>query len=149
MKYKVLIVDDEPLIRMSLESGLFDLGYEPRSAADIQEGLALAEQFSPDAVLLDNRLGGELGVEHVGDFKRIDEDMMVILMTAYGSVSQAVEAMKLGVSDYVQKPFDLEEVDLIISRGMEQLTRRRSLELMRLRPHKMLGCSQADRKSVV
>ena len=143
MKYKVLIVDDEPLIRMSLESGLFDLGYEPRSAADIQEGLALAEQFSPDAVLLDNRLGGELGVEHVGDFKRIDEDMMVILMTAYGSVSQAVEAMKLGVSDYVQKPFDLEEVDLIISRGMEQLTRRRSLELMRLRPHKMLGCSQA------
>ena len=143
MKYKVLIVDDEPLIRMTLESGLADLGYQTRSAMNIQEGLALAEQFSPDAVLLDNRLGGELGVEHVGDFKRIDEDMMVILMTAYGSVSQAVEAMKLGVSDYVQKPFDLEEVDLIISRGMEQLTRRRSLELMRLRPHKMLGCSQA------
>ena len=146
MKYKVLIVDDEPLIRMSLESGLFDLGYEPRSAADIQEGLALAEQFSPDAVLLDNRLGGELGVEHVGDFKRVDEDMMVILMTAYGSVSQAVEAMKQGASDYVQKPFDLEEVDLIISRGMEQLTRRRSLELMKLRPHKLLGCSQAIAK---
>lgn len=87
MKYKVLIVDDEPLIRMTLESGLADLGYQTQSAMSIQEGLALAEQSSPDAVLLDNRLGGELGVEHVGDFKRVDEDMMVILMTAYGSVS--------------------------------------------------------------
>lgn len=146
MKYKVLIVDDEPLIRMTLESGLADLGYQARSAMSIQEGLALAEQFSPDAVLLDNRLGDALGIEHVCDFKRIDEDMMVVLMTAYGSVSQAVEAMKQGASDYVQKPFDLEEVNLIISRGMEQLTRRRSLELMKLRPHKILGCSQAIMK---
>ena len=146
MKYKVLIVDDEPLIRMTLESGLSDLGYQTQSAMDIQAGLALAEQFSPDAVLLDNRLGTDLGVEHIGDFKRIDEDMLVVLMTAYGSVSQAVEAMKRGASDYVQKPFDLEEVDLIISRGMEQLARRRSLELMKLRPHRMLGCSQAIEK---
>ena len=143
MKYKVLIVDDEPLIRMTLESGLMDLGYQTKSAANITEGLELAEQFAPHAVLLDNRLGGEMGLEHVGDFKRIDEDVMVVLMTAYGSVSQAVEAMKQGVSDYVQKPFDLEEIHLIIRRGMEQLARRRSLELMKLRPHKVLGCSPA------
>lgn len=143
MKYKVLIVDDEPLIRMTLESGLMDLGYQTKSAANIAEGLELAEQFAPHAVLLDNRLGGEIGLEHVDDFKRIDEDVMVVLMTAYGSVSQAVEAMKQGVSDYVQKPFDLEEIHLIIRRGMEQLTRRRSLELMKLRPHKVLGCSPA------
>lgn len=143
MKYKVLIVDDEPLIRMTLESGLMDLGYQTKSAASIGEGLEYAEQFLPHVVLLDNRLGSELGVEHVGDFKRIDEDTMIVLMTAYGSVSQAVEAMRLGVSDYVQKPFDLEEVNLIIRRGMEQLARRRSLELMKLRPHKVLGCSGA------
>ena len=143
MKYKVLIVDDEPLIRMTLESGLMDLGYQTKSAANITEGLELAEQFAPHAVLLDNRLGSAVGLEQVGEFKRIDEDVMVVLMTAYGSVSQAVEAMKQGVSDYVQKPFDLEEIHLIIRRGMEQLARRRSLELMKLRPHKVLGCSPA------
>ena len=143
MKHKVLIVDDEPLIRMTMESGLEDLGYQTRSAASIAEGLRAAEEFLPDAVLLDNRLGKDVGMEHVEDFKRIDEDMMVVLMTAYGSVSQAVEAIKLGVSDYVLKPFDLEEVDLIISRGMEQLSNRRSLELMKLRPHKVLGVSEA------
>ena len=60
MKYKVLIVDDEPLIRMTLESGLQDLGYQTQSAMNIAEGLRLAEQFSPDAVLLDNRLGTDV-----------------------------------------------------------------------------------------
>ena len=143
MKYKVLIVDDEPLIRMTLESGLEDLGYQTKSAMTIEEGLAMAEQFSPDAVLLDNRLGADVGMDHVADFKRIDEDMLVVLMTAYGSVSQAVEAMRLGVSDYVMKPFDLEEVNIIIRRGLEQLTNKRSLELMKLRPHKVLGVSPA------
>lgn len=143
MKYKVLIVDDEPLIRMTLEGGLMDLGYQTKSAANLTEGLELAEQFAPHVVLLDNRLGGAVGMEHIADFKRIDEDVMVVLMTAYGSVSQAVEAMKQGVSDYVQKPFDLEEINLIIRRGMERLTNRRSLELMKLRPHKVLGCSPA------
>lgn len=143
MKYKVLIVDDEPLIRMTLESGLQDLGYQTQSAMTVEEGLAVAEQFSPHAVLLDNRLGNELGLDHVADFKRIDEDMVVVLMTAYGSVSQAVEAIKTGVSDYVMKPFDLEEVNLIIRRCLEELSNKRSLELMKLRPSRVLGVSDA------
>ncbi|MBQ8390049.1 MAG: sigma-54-dependent Fis family transcriptional regulator, partial [Oscillibacter sp.] len=97
----------------------------------------------PDVVLLDNRLGKDVGLDHVADFKRIDEDVMVVLMTAYGSISQAVDAIKLGVSDYVLKPFDLEEINLIIRRGIEQLTNKRSLQLMKLRPHKVLGVSGA------
>lgn len=143
MKYKLLVIDDEPLIRLSLESGLSDLGYQVHCAGDLHEGLALAARLQPDAVLLDNRVGSERGIDHITDFKRLDEDMILILMTAYGSVSQAVEAMKLGVSHYVQKPFDLEEVDLVITRAMEQLTSRRSLELMKLRPRKLLGQSAA------
>lgn len=141
MKYKLLVIDDEPLIRLSLESGLSDLGYQVHCAGDLHEGLTLAARLQPDAVLLDNRVGSERGIDHITDFKRLDEDMILILMTAYGSVSQAVEAMKLGVSHYVQKPFDLEEVDLVITRAMEQLTSRRSLELMKLRPRKLLGQS--------
>ncbi len=143
MKYKVLVIDDEPLIRMSLESGLSDLGYQVRCADTIAEGLALAARLHPDAVLLDNRVGAERGIDHIIDFQKLDEDMILILMTAYGSVSQAVEAMKLGVSHYVQKPFDLEEIDLVITRAMEQLLSRRSLELMKLRPRKLLGESSA------
>lgn len=143
MKYKLLVIDDEPLIRLSLESGLSDLGYQVHCAGDLHEGLTLAARLQPDAVLLDNRVGSERGIDHITDFKRLDEDMILILMTAYGSVSQAVEAMKLGVSHYVQKPIDLEEVDLVITRAMEQLTSRRSLELMKLRPRKLLGQSAA------
>lgn len=143
MKYKVLVIDDELLIRMSLESGLSDLGYQVRCADTISEGLSLAAKLHPDAILLDNRVGEERGIDRIPDFKKLDEDVILILMTAYGSVSQAVEAMKLGVSHYVQKPFDLDEIDLVITRAMEQLLSRRSLELMKLRPCKLLGESSA------
>lgn len=143
MKYKVLVIDDELLIRMSLVSGLSDLGYQVRCADTISEGLSLAAKLHPDAILLDNRVGEERGIDRIPDFKKLDEDVILILMTAYGSVSQAVEAMKLGVSHYVQKPFDLDEIDLVITRAMEQLLSRRSLELMKLRPRKLLGESSA------
>lgn len=143
MKYKVLVIDDELLIRMSLESGLSDLGYQVRCADTISEGLSLAAKLHPDAILLDNRVGEERGIDRIPDFKKLDEDVILILMTAYGSVSQAVEAMKLGVSHYVQKPFDLDEIDLVITCAMEQLLSRRSLELMKLRPRKLLGESSA------
>lgn len=143
MKYKVLVIDDELLIRMSLESGLSDLGYQVRCADTISEGLSLAAKLHPDAILLDNRVGEERGIDRIPDFKKLDEDVILILMTAYGSVSQAVEAMKLGVSHYVQKPFDLDEIDLVITRAMEQLLSCRSLELMKLRPRKLLGESSA------
>lgn len=143
MKYKVLVIDDELLIRMSLESGLSDLGYQVRCADTISEGLSLAAKLHPDAILLDNRVGEERGIDRIPDFKKLDEDVILILMTAYGSVSQAVEAMNLGVSHYVQKPFDLDEIDLVITRAMEQLLSRRSLELMKLRPRKLLGESSA------
>lgn len=84
MKYKLLVIDDEPLIRLSLESGLSDLGYQVHCTGDLHEGLALAARLQPDAVLLDNRVGSERGIDHITDFKRLDEDMILILMTAYG-----------------------------------------------------------------
>ena len=119
MNTKVLVVDDEFLIRMSLDSGLSDLGYQVKTADSFPEGTALAESWRPDVVLLDNKLGNELGLDHIEDFKKIDEDIQIVMITAYGSVSQAVEAMKRGACHYIQKPFDLEEVDMIIRRNLE------------------------------
>ena len=109
----------------------------------MREGLALAESFHPDAVLLDNRLGEDRGLDHISAFRQMDEEVQIILMTAYGSISQAVEAMKLGVSNYVQKPFDLDEIDLIIRRGMEWLTSRRTVALMRRPNRELIGVSPA------
>ncbi|MBO5572998.1 MAG: sigma-54-dependent Fis family transcriptional regulator [Clostridium sp.] len=146
MKHKVLVIDDEFLIRMSLESGLEDLGYQVRCAEGAQEGLEVMEEFHPDVILLDNRLGKDTGLSHIGEFRALDEDIMIILMTAYGSIQNAVEAMKLGVSHYIQKPFDLEEINLVIRRGMEQRSRQRSLDLMKLRTKKLIGESEAMRR---
>ena len=146
MRTKVLVVDDEFLIRMSLESGLSDLGYQVRTARSFDEGLGETERFHPDVLLLDNRVGQELGMDRIEDFKRLEEDLLIIMITAYGSVSQAVEAMKRGACHYIQKPFDLEEVDLIIQRNLDQLKRRRSLELMRQNPRQIVGESEAIRR---
>jgi len=142
MKYKVLVIDDEFLLRMTLESGLSDRGYQVEAAGDIHAGLALAENFHPDVVLLDNRLGNDRGLDYIDQLRQLDEEMQIILITAYGSVSQAVEAMKLGVSNYVLKPFDLDEIDLIIRRGMEQLANRRTVALMRRPNRELIGVSQ-------
>ncbi len=145
MNCRILVIDDEMLIRMSLESGLSDLGYQVRTAETVKEGLLLAETFSPDVLLLDNRLREDSGLSHVADFKKLDEDMIIILMTAYGSIQQAVEAMKMGVSHFLQKPFDLEEVQIVVSRDMEQRANSRKLELMGRRVQKLLGVSPAIR----
>ena len=119
MKYKILVIDDERLIRLSLREGLTDFGYEVETAAGIREGLELAERFFPHFVLLDNRLGEDRGIDSIEAIKRIDDDIQLVMMTAYGSVSQAVEAVKRGAYDYIQKPFDLDALDLLIRRCME------------------------------
>ena len=73
-------------------------------------------------------------MDEIATFKNMDEDIQVILMTAYGSVSQAVEATKRGTYDYVLKPFDVDEIDFIIKRCLEQMKRRDSLEFLKENP---------------
>ena len=73
MNYKILIIDDEYLIRLSLREGLSDLGHQVETADSIQSGLAAAEHYSPDFVLLDNRLGQQQGIDYIEALKKIDE----------------------------------------------------------------------------
>lgn len=130
MQSKILIIDDEYLIRISLREGLTDLGYNTQEAGSMEEGLQLAEQFRPDVVMLDNRLGNVLGIEYIEAIKKLDEDIQIIIMTAYSSISQAVQAIRRGAYDYVQKPFDIDAIDIVIRRALEQLKSRRKLELL-------------------
>lgn len=130
MQSKILIIDDEYLIRISLREGLTDLGYLTQEAETIEEGLRLAEEFKPDVVMLDNRLGNVLGMEYIETIKKLDEDIQIIIITAYSSISQAVQAIRRGAYDYVQKPFDIDAIDIVIRRALDQLKSRRKLELL-------------------
>ena len=140
---KILVVDDEFLIRYTLEEGLKDRGYDAKSAGTIEEAVECVKKFHPNVVILDNLLEHSVGMDEIATFKNMDEDIQVILMTAYGSVSQAVEATKRGAYDYVLKPFDVDEIDFIIKRCLEQIKRRDSLEFLKGKSQDFTGISEA------
>ena len=114
----ILIVEDEPKMRRLLELSLVEEGYTTRSASDAETGLRILRQEHVDLVLTDLRLPGMDGLEFLQAVKRSDGAMPVVLMTAFGTVSTAVEAMKSGASDYVLKPFSLEEVKQILKKEL-------------------------------
>lgn len=121
MKERVLVIDDESLIRISLEAGLSDMGYEVATAGTIAQGLAAAERMRPNVILLDNCMEGDVGTDYIEALRHLDEEVRIIMITAYGTVAQAVEAIRRGAYDFVQKPFDLDELNLIIRRGLDEL----------------------------
>ena len=140
---KILVVDDEFLIRYTLEEGLKDRGYDAKSAGTIEEAVECVKKFHPNVVILDNLLEHSVGMDEIATFKNMDEDIQVILMTSYGSVSQAVAATKRGAYDYVLKPFDVDEIDFIIKRCLEQMKRRDSLEFLKGKSQDFTGISEA------
>lgn len=140
---KVLIVDDEFLIRFTLEEGLKDRGYETQSAETVKDALEKMKTFHPQVILLDNRLQDSLGIDEISTFRSADEEVQVILMTAYGSVAQAVEATKRGAYDYILKPFDIDEIDRIASRCIGQMQDRESLEFLKGKTQEFIGVSDA------
>ncbi|MGH9688016.1 MAG: sigma-54-dependent transcriptional regulator [Candidatus Acidiferrales bacterium] len=117
-KASILVVEDEPKLRRLLELQLADEGYRARAAESAEIGLQLASKEPFDLVLSDFKLPGMSGVEFLQALKRVNADLPVIIMTAYGTVEAAVEAMKAGASDYVLKPFSLAELVLVIRKEL-------------------------------
>ena len=103
MKNKILVIDDEFLIRYTLAEGLKDRGYETESAGSVEEGLEKMKTFGPEVILLDNLLENSRGMDEIPAFRKLDENVQVIMMTAYGSVSQAVEAIKRESRRYAKR----------------------------------------------
>jgi len=119
MADRILIVDDEALIRKSLGQVLSRRGYAVDAAAS---GAAARRLFAPgeySLVLLDLRLPDASGIDLLKEFKAAQADLLVILMTAYGSVESAVEAMRLGAYDYVNKPFKSREIEVIVRLALD------------------------------
>ena len=130
-KERILVVDDEYLIRWSLQQELAKDGYEVTTAEDGESALRHLRESPPDLVLLDIQLPGIGGLEVLEKIKAAEPDVVVIMITAYGMVDTAVRAMRAGAYDYLNKPFNLEGVKLSIRKGLE--THRLRGEVQRLR----------------
>jgi two-component system NtrC family response regulator len=115
----ILIVEDEAKMRRLLELNLGEDGFQTLSAPDVETGLDLLRQNTVDLVLTDLKLPGMSGLEFLQTLKRQNSNLPVVVMTAYGSVETAVEAMKAGASDYVLKPFSLAEMRMIVHKELD------------------------------
>ena len=134
MAATVLIIDDDKMIRSYLSSILSEDGYEVLLAATGVEGEALLEEKPVDIVLLDLKLPDEDGISVLRRIEREEPNVQVIVLTAFGAVESAVEAMKLGAYDYIDKPSDVSKLKLIIKRALKELTMRREIERLRQKP---------------
>lgn len=133
MTYTILIVDDERSIRVGLKGLLTKEGYEVAVAESGDAALRLLETQSVDLALTDLRMPGMDGLSLLRQLKARCPDTVVMMMTAYGSEKIAVEAMKAGAHDYIVKPFDNDEVKILIRQALEQETLRREVRRLRER----------------
>jgi DNA-binding NtrC family response regulator len=115
----ILIVEDEPKLRRLLELDLSEEGHRVLSAPDAEQGLKLLRQETVDLVVTDLKLPGMDGLEFLHAVKRTNAALPLVVMTAYGTVETAVEAMKAGASDYVLKPFSLAEMKMVIQKELD------------------------------
>ena len=115
----ILIVEDEAKMRRLLELNLGEDGFTTLSAGDAETGLKLLRENSIDLVLTDLKLPGINGLEFLQSIKHQNATLPVVVMTAFGSVETAVEAMKAGASDYVLKPFSLTEMRMVIHKELD------------------------------
>ncbi len=130
MNKKILIVDDEKTIRMSMKEGLSDLGYQVSTAQSSSSALEKVREFKPQVVFLDMRLAEENGLDILPRIKEIDHDVEVVIMTAYGDIQTAVKAIKEGAFDYINKPFDLQEINIIIERVITKIDLQNKIYLL-------------------
>lgn len=119
MKPSILIVDDDDMIRESLSDNLKKSGYEVYTEGSGSGAFSIIKKHIIDLILLDMKLPDIDGLEVLKKIKEFDTDILVIIMTAYSDVQTAVSAMKLGAYHYINKPFELEELKLLIEKGLE------------------------------
>ena len=116
----ILVIDDEEIIREALETLLTAEGYQVRTAATGAEGLDLVSRAPFDAVLLDLMLPDRNGLEVLEDIRRLDEDLPVVMITAFGSIDGAVAATKQGAFYYFTKPFKNDEVLVVLRNAFDR-----------------------------
>lgn len=117
---KILVVDDEPSICWGLSRLAEGLGHQVEVASSAEQGLTLANDFSPDLIVLDVRLPGVDGLTAMKLFRRINDQTPIIVITAFGDLKTAVTAVEQGAFEYILKPFDLQEIRTAIERAVRR-----------------------------
>lgn len=130
---KILVADDEEIITQLLCRILTKQGYDIEIAQDGQQALEKIKKTHFDMVICDLKMPNMDGLTLIKRLKRLNKDVMIIIITAYATVQTAKEAMKLGCYDYITKPFEAEELSIIIKRALE--ARRLAIEKQKLREH--------------
>ena len=124
---QVLVIDDEMGPRESLRMLLKPI-YQVHTANSVEIGLKLLSEKKPDAIVMDIRMPGMTGIEGLRRIRQIDPHLSVIMLTGFGALETAKEALRLGANDYISKPFDAREMREVISRNVERTRRHRTSE---------------------
>jgi two-component system NtrC family response regulator len=119
LKAKILIIDDDTSLRRVLEYNLQEAGYAVAAAASGEEGLSLFDEVLPALVITDMKMSGMDGMQVLKGVKERSPEALVIIITAFGTVDVAVEAMKLGAYDYITKPFNRNELRLTVAKALQ------------------------------
>jgi len=136
---KIMVVDDEHLIRWSLEQNLKKQGYEVVTAASGEDALKLLKDDAPDLMLLDIQLPGIDGLTVLERVKEMEEEIIVIMVTALGVLETAVKAMRMGAYDYINKPFNLDELAIVIKKALENGELKREVAHLRSEQSRKYG----------
>jgi DNA-binding NtrC family response regulator len=142
---RILVVDDEVNARSALAELLRDEGYDVETAADAFKALGKYESFAPHVVVTDLKMPGMDGIELVKKIRATEDAAAVVVMTAFGAVTSAVEAMRAGAADYLTKPLDFDELSVVLENVFEtQLLRREARQLRqrvrdRVAPNNIVG----------
>jgi len=128
---RILVVDDEKLIRFTLRESLAEEGYVVFEAASVAEARDLFEQHRFDCAVVDHKLPDGNGFELMMTYKELAPEVPVIMMTAYSTIEKAVEAMRRGAYTYLHKPFETEEMLLNVRRALETTRLRREVDALR------------------
>ena len=124
MQASIYVADDEPMILTALVKRLSQSQHKVRAFKSGDELLAAIEQDVPDLILLDVKMPGRTGIETLQAIRKKTQDAVVVMLTAYGTVEEAVEAMKLGAYDFIIKTVDLQLVEPVVNRALEHALRR-------------------------
>jgi two-component system response regulator RegA len=113
----ILIVDDDEVFRTRLARAFRERGYDVRAAGDAAEALARARDDSPEMAVVDLRMPGASGLELVRDLKALDPATRILVLTGYGSIATAIEAVRIGATYYLSKPADVDDILAGFARG--------------------------------
>ena len=115
--HSLLIVDDDKIFRERLARAFQHRGYDVHTAGNYDEAIAQAERDSPEFAVIDLNMPGRSGLELVRDLRQVDSSTEMVVLTGYGSIATAVDAMRLGATNYLAKPADTDDIIAAFSRG--------------------------------